>query len=231
MAPKIRIIVIVLIGAAAVYFGLQKFSGPDIPEEFQALVGRFQQESSVQVDLLWPQPGSTRQLPTAVRWNRAGKVAVDVLEGFQGRLTLNDGMVRLVTSDIRPPIPALNEAGLELYAELLAGFSSSEWKRIDPPQHGVLPARADRHWAAITLPFDWAQGHELQLGISKANGELEAVVIQSTSKPKVAVTYRQFRGGTTTFNVSDGPQMWLVIEEVLWGQPISTDDLDPSQHP
>jgi hypothetical protein len=231
MKSKLRIAALVIVGVGVLYFGIQKISGPGIPEEFLNLAGRLGQASSVQIDLLWPQPGSSRHNLTEVRWNRTGKVAVDVLEGPQGRLTFIDGKVKLATADIQPPIPALNDPAKELYDEVLTGFANSSWRKMDPPQHGILPARQDRHWAGITLPFDWADGHEIQLGISKESGKLEVVVIETKAKDNVSVTFRQFRGGTMTFDVSDGPQLWMVIEDTRWNHTLSSDDLDPTQHP
>jgi len=231
MKSRFRLAALATVGIGAVIVGTQSFSGPSIPEEFLNLAGRFEQASAAEIELLWPQPGSTRQNLMAIRWNRTGKVAADVLEGPQGRLSLIDGKVKLATADIQPPIPSLGEAATELYAEVLSGFANSEWRTMEPPRHGILPARQDRHWAGITLPFDWAQGHELQLGISKETGALEAIVIEAKTKPTVSVTFRQFRGGPMTFKLADGPQLWMVIEDVQWNHTIHPDDLDPTQHP
>jgi len=114
---------------------------------------------------------------------------------------------------------------------MLTGFANSSWRAMDPPAHGVLPPRMDREWAGITLPFDWAEGHELQLGISKESGKLETIVVQAKTKDRVSVTFRQFRGGPMTFKIADSPQLWLVIEDMRWNHTISPDDLDPTQHP
>jgi hypothetical protein len=228
---KIRIAVLVIVGIGALFYSYKKFYTFAVPAQFQTLASRFEHASSVQIDLLWPQPGATRQNPASVRWDRTGKMAADVLEGPQGRLTLINGMVKLTTADIQLPIPALNEPAQQLYEELLTGFANSHWRPMAPPSRGILPPRQDRVWAGITLPFDWAQGHTLQLGLSKETGKLEAIVVQALSKPTVSVTFNQFRGGARTFEVSDSPQLWLVIEDVRWNQTIPPDDLDPSQHP
>lgn len=231
MKSKIRIAVLVMIGVGALLYAYKKFYTFAVPAEFQALADRFEHASSVQIDLLWPQPGATRQNPASVRWDRTGKMAADVYEGPQGRLTLINGMVKLTTSELQLPIPALNEPAQQLYEELLSGFANSHWRPIAPPARGILPPRQDRVWTGITLPFDWARDHELQLGISKETGELQAIVVQALNKPSVSVTFNQFRGGTRTFEVADSSQLWLVIEDVRWNHTIPPDDLDPTQSP
>jgi hypothetical protein len=222
---------IAVVGIALLIYALGGESGPGVPEPFLQLKKRLAQSTSVQVDLLWPQPGSHRQNLVVVRWSRRGKMVVDVLEGPQGRLSFVDGKVKLTTADIRPPIPSLNATAKELLGELLTGFAGSEWRQIDPPKYGILPSRHDRLWAGITLPFDWARDHELQLGISTETGALEAIVVAAKTGSRVAISFRQFRGGPMTFEISDSPQLWLVIEDVQWNQGISPDDFDPHQHP
>ena len=220
MKSKIQTAVLVIIGIGALVYAYKKFYSFAIPAEFQTLTSRFEHASSVQIDFLWRQPGYARQNLAAVRWNRTGEMAADVLEGPQGRLTLINAKVKLATADIHLPIPALNEPAQQLYEELLTGFANSHWRPISAPARGILPPRQDRVWAGITLPFEWAQGHELQLGISKDTGKLEAIVVQALRKPSVSVTFGQFRGGTRTFEVSDSPQLWLVVEDVRWNHTI-----------
>jgi|GEM_PF-2802556 len=228
---KLRAVLLAVGVLVALFAGWRMLSGPKIPEGFQALAERFQSADTVQIDLLWPQPGSSRQAFTALRWNRSGKAAADVMEGPQGRLTLINGMVKLATAEIQLPIPALSEPGEALYQEILTGFANSEWRSMPPPARGVFPPRTDREWVGITLPFDWARDHELQLGISKETGELTTVVVESRRKSDVSVSFQQFRAGTRNVKISDGPQLWLVIEDVRWDQPISADDFDPKKHP
>jgi hypothetical protein len=231
MKSKVRLAAFAAVGGALLIYSLNRVNSTTVPEPFLKLQDRLAQSSSVQIDFLWPQPGSARQNLAAVRWSRRGKMVVDVLQGPQGRLSFVDGKVRLATADIQPPIPSLNPSAKELMGELLSGFGNSEWRQIDPPKHGFLPSRKDRLWVAITLPFDWARDHELQVGISKETGALEAMVVTAKTAPKVTVTFRQFRGGPMTFEVSDSPQLWLVIEDVQWNRGISQDDFDPHQHP
>ena len=231
MNPKTRNAVLAAAGIALLVYGLSRISGQGIPGPFLQMKERLAASSSVEVELLWPQPGSYRHSRVMVRWSRKGNMVVDVLEGPQGRLSLFDGKVRLATADIKLPIPSLNASAKELVGELLSGFANSEWRQIDPPKHGILPSRQDRLWASITLPFDWARNHELQMGVSKETGALEAIVVVAKTESRVAVTLRQLGGGQRTLVASESPQLWLVIEGMRRNYGASPDDFDPQQHP
>ncbi len=210
---------------------LSILQGPSIPEGFQPLVDRLQNSNSIQVEFLWTDPGSGRQLAGEFRSNKNRKNAVDILEGPKARLTMIDGTVKIITPDIQWPIPSLNERGGELYDEFWSGFANSDWSAAEPPKRGVFPAPEGRNWARIKLPFDWSHGHTLLLGTDKEDGRLRTLIVEASNQPNVSIHFRQFRGGTTTVPISDGPQMWIVIEDVRWNHPISAEDLDPAEHP
>jgi hypothetical protein len=210
---------------------LSSISGPTIPEGFQPLVDRLQNSSSASVDFLWTEPGSGRQLAGALRSNNTGKSVLDIIDGPRARLTMIDGMVKIITPDIKWPVPSLNDRGKDMYEELWTGLANSDWSPADPPKRGMFPAPEGRRWAKLKLTFDWAAGHEIILGVNADDGRLRTVIVQALNRPSLSMTFRQFRGGPMTLPLSEGPQMWLVIEDIRWNLTLSAADLDPAEHP
>jgi hypothetical protein len=231
MDPRIRRVAIPVVIAAAGLGAMSFFSGPTIPEGFQPLVDKLQNSSSVTVEFLWPDPDSDRQMVSELRSNNKGKTAIDIIEGPQARLTMIDGMVKVITPDISVPVGALNDRGMDLYEEIWSGFANSDWSPTEPPNRGIIPAPEGRRWASLELPFDWAEGHEVIVGVSEDDGRLETVIVKANNRPNVSLTFRQSRGGPMTLPLSAGPQMWLVIEDIRWNHTLTADELDPTQHP
>lgn len=228
MGNKFRTAALLIAALLALGWAVNRWISSPIPSDFQPLAQQLSQSESVQLDLRWPQPGTHRQSPVSVRWHRDQKAAVDVP---QARVTLIDGRVQVGTAELKLPIPSLSEPGQELLDEILSGFSASTWRSIDPPAHGIIPPRSDRHWAAIILPFDWARGHELQLGVSKRTGQLEAIVVQALRSESISVDVHLFRGGSRSVDLSEAAQLWLVIEDVQWDPDLPPDAFTPEYTP
>jgi hypothetical protein len=231
MDPRVRRIAIpAIIGGVGLAIW-SSMSGSTIPAGFQPLVDHLQNSSTVSMDFLWTEPGSGRQLAATLRSNNTGKSVLDIIDGPRARLTMIDGKVNIITPDIKWPVASLKDRGQDMYQEFWTGLANSDWSPADPPRRGIFPAPEGRRWAKLELPFDWAEDHEVILGVNEDDGQLRTVIVQVLNQPNVSMTFRQFRGGPMTLPLSDGPQMWLVIEDIRWNLPLSAADLDPAEHP
>lgn len=186
----------------------------DIPPEFGPLVADVQAFQRLEVVVGWPDPQLPvdREVTIVVRDDGTAE-----LRTGSAALVL-DGAVKLSADGFTMPLPDLTPRAEDLYAELRRGLSRSDWRRIDPPQLGLIPPAPDAAWASVTLPFDWAAGVELLLAVDRADGRLRYVMLSGSSAP-LTVSTRPIQGGLRTVQLAETPFVRLPVRDVSVERP------------